>query len=224
MISIPEDQAKIRIAKKVAAALPENGIVNLGVGIPTMAVDYLPEGKKIVIQTENGMLGVGPSPKNPENYVPNLINASRTPVTEIPGSSYFDSAISFAMIRSGRMDATVIGALQVSESGDLANWALPGKGVLGPGGAMDLVVGVKEVIVATQHTAKGGKSKLVPLCTMPLTALRAVNTVITEFAVFKFIDNVMVLVEHAADITLEELKNITTANFVVATNLRMWEV
>ena len=137
---LTDAEIRTRIAKKVAQLLPDGGFVNLGVGIPTQAVDYLPAAKKIYIQTENGMLGVGPGPKAEEDIVPNLINASRKPVTETPGCCYFDSAASFAMIRSGRMDATVIGAIQVSERGDLANWALPGKGVLGPGGAMDLVV------------------------------------------------------------------------------------
>ncbi|MBP2638654.1 MAG: atoA [Firmicutes bacterium] len=224
MIQLSEAQAKERIARRVAATLPNNGIVNLGVGIPTMAVDFLSADKKIYIQTENGMLGVGPSPRTPEEFIPNLINASRSPITEIPGSSYFDSATSFAMIRSGRMDATVIGAIQVSETGDLANWALPGKGVLGPGGAMDLVVGVKDVIVATLHTAKGGKPKLVPVCTLPLTALKAVNTVITEFAVFKFIHGEMVLVEHSSDVTLDDIKAMTTAHYFVAVDLKIKQV
>lgn len=160
MRNMSEAETKVRIAKRVAEMLPDGGFVNLGVGIPTMAVDYLPADKHIYIQTENGMLGVGPKQLSGEAIIPNLINASRTPVTETPGCCYFDSATSFAMIRSGRMDATVIGAIQINEAGDLANWALPGKGVLGPGGAMDLVVGVKEVIVATSHTAKNGRHKL----------------------------------------------------------------
>ena len=224
MRQLTDTEVRVRIAKKVAEMLPAGGFVNLGVGIPTQAVNYLPASKKIYIQTENGMLGVGPGAKSDEEIVPNLINASRQPVTETPGCCYFDSAASFAMIRSGRMDATVIGAIQVSERGDLANWALPGKGVLGPGGAMDLVVGVKDVIVATQHVANNGKHKLVKDCTVPITGLEVVNTVVTEFAVFKFINNEMILVEHSSDVTLDDIKAMTSAKYRVAEDVKAWEV
>ena len=224
MRQLTDTEVRVRIAKKVAEMLPDGGFVNLGVGIPTQAVNYLPASKKIYIQTENGMLGVGPGAKSEEEIVPNLINASRQPVTETPGCCYFDSAASFAMIRSGRMDATVIGAIQVSERGDLANWALPGKGVLGPGGAMDLVVGVKNVIVATQHVANNGKHKLVKDCTVPITGLEVVNTVVTEFAVFKFINNEMILAEHSSDVTLEDIKAMTSAKYKVADDVKSWEV
>lgn len=224
MRQLTDTEVRVRIAKKVAEMLPDGGFVNLGVGIPTQAVNYLPASKKIYIQTENGMLGVGPGAKSEEEIVPNLINASRQPVTETPGCCYFDSAASFAMIRSGRMDATVIGAIQVSERGDLANWALPGKGVLGPGGAMDLVVGVKDVIVATQHVANNGKHKLVKDCTVPITGLEVVNTVVTEFAVFKFINNEMILAEHSSDVTLDDIKAMTSAIYRVADDVKAWEV
>lgn len=224
MKALTEAEVKVRIAKRVAEMLPDGGFVNLGVGIPTLAVDYLPDGKTLHIQTENGMLGVGPKPATEAETVPNLINASRTPITEMPGCCYFDSATSFAMIRSGRVDATVIGAIQVSEQGDLANWALPGKGVLGPGGAMDLVVGVKEVIVATSHVAKNGKHKLIPVCTVPLTGIKVVNTLVTEFAVFKFKNGKMVLVEHKADITLAEVAAMTSARYEVDPQLQVREV
>lgn len=224
MRQLTDTEVRVRIAKKVAEMLPDGGFVNLGVGIPTQAVNYLPASKKIYIQTENGMLGVGPGAKSEEEIVPNLINASRQPVTETPGCCYFDSAASFAMIRSGRMDATVIGAIQVSERGDLANWALPGKGVLGPGGAMDLVVGVKDVIVATQHVANNGKHKLVKDCTVPITGLEVVNTVVTEFAVFKFINNEMILAEHSSDVTLDDIKAMTSATYRVADDVKAWEV
>ena len=224
MRQLTDTEVRVRIAKKVAEMLPAGGFVNLGVGIPTQAVNYLPASKKIYIQTENGMLGVGPGAKSEEEIVPNLINASRQPVTETPGCCYFDSAASFAMIRSGRMDATVIGAIQVSERGDLANWALPGKGVLGPGGAMDLVVGVKDVIVATQHVANNGKHKLVKDCTVPITGLEVVNTVVTEFAVFKFINNEMILAEHSSDVTLEDIKAMTSAKYKVVDDVKSWEV
>ena len=224
MRQLTDTEVRVRIAKKVAEMLSDGGFVNLGVGIPTQAVNYLPASKKIYIQTENGMLGVGPGAKSEEEIVPNLINASRQPVTETPGCCYFDSAASFAMIRSGRMDATVIGAIQVSERGDLANWALPGKGVLGPGGAMDLVVGVKDVIVATQHVANNGKHKLVKDCTVPITGLEVVNTVVTEFAVFKFINNEMILAEHSSDVTLDDIKAMTSATYRVADDVKAWEV
>ena len=224
MRQLTDTEVRVRIAKKVAEMLSDGGFVNLGVGIPTQAVNYLPASKKIYIQTENGMLGVGPGAKSEEEIVPNLINASRQPVTETPGCCYFDSVASFAMIRSGRMDATVIGAIQVSERGDLANWALPGKGVLGPGGAMDLVVGVKDVIVATQHVANNGKHKLVKDCTVPITGLEVVNTVVTEFAVFKFINNEMILAEHSSDVTLDDIKAMTSAKYKVADDVKAWEV
>lgn len=170
------------------------------------------------------MLGVGPKQLSGEAIIPNLINASRTPVTETPGCCYFDSATSFAMIRSGRMDATVIGAIQINEAGDLANWALPGKGVLGPGGAMDLVVGVKEVIVATSHTAKNGRHKLVKDCTVPLTGRKVVNTLVTEYAVFKFKDGMMFLLEHTSDVTLEEIAAMTSAHYELAEKISIREV
>lgn len=224
MKQLSEFEIKERIAKRIAELLPENGYVNLGVGIPTMACDYLPEGKKLIIQTENGMLGVGPTPDKESDIIPNLINASRKYISETPGCCYFDSATSFSMIRSGRMDATVIGAIQVSEKGDLANWALPGKGVLGPGGAMDLVVGAKNVIVATSHTAKNKKPKLLHECTLPLTGVGVVNTLVTEYTIFKFINGEMVLVELTNDITLNELKSITEANYIVSPDLVIREV
>ena len=213
MRNMSEAETKVRIAKRVAEMLPDGGFVNLGVGIPTMAVDYLPADKHIYIQTENGMLGVGPKQLSGEAIIPNLINASRTPVTETPGCCYFDSATSFAMIRSGRMDATVIGAIQIN-----------GKGVLGPGGAMDLVVGVKEVIVATSHTAKNGRHKLVKDCTVPLTGRKVVNTLVTEYAVFKFKDGMMFLLEHTSDVTLEEIAAMTSAHYELAEKISIREV
>lgn len=217
------NDAKIRIAKKVAELLPDGGYVNLGVGIPTMACDYLPQGKQLIIQTENGMLGVGPAP-DAENICDNLINASRKHISETKGCAYFDSAASFAMIRSGRIDMTVIGAIQVAENGDLANWALPGTGVLGPGGAMDLVTGVKKVIVATQHTNKTGESKLVKKCTVPLTGLGVVDIVVTEYAVFEFINRHMLLKEYTSDMTLDDIAKITSATYTIAEDVKVWEV
>lgn len=222
-MALTTNDAKIRIAKKIAELLPDGGYVNLGVGIPTMACNYLPKGKSLIIQTENGMLGVGPAPA-PGQSCPDLINASRQPVTETPGCAYFDSAASFAMIRSGRIDVTVIGAIEVAENGDLANWALPGTGVLGPGGAMDLVTGVKEVIVATQHTAKNGRSKLVKKCTVPLTGLNVVNTIVTEFAVFRFKNGKLLLCEYASDVTLDDIAAMTEAEYELAADVKIWQV
>lgn len=224
MKELTQDQIKERIAKRVAEELPHGGVVNLGVGIPTLAVDYLEAGKKVYIQAENGMLGVGPSPISEKDIIPNLINASRQAVTELPGSSYFDSATSFAMIRGGKVDATVIGALQISETGDLANWSIPGKDILGPGGAMDLVAGVKKVIVATQHTAKDGSPKIIPVCTMPLTALRAVDLIITEYGVFEFRNHELFLIDHSEDVSLEEIQKMTSARYQVALDLKIREV
>lgn len=218
-----EEQIKIRIARRVAHELPEGAVVNLGVGIPTLVVDYLPAGRIVYIQSENGVLGVGPTPAA-DSVIPNLINAGRKPITTIAGASFFDSSISFGMIRGGHIDATVIGGLQVSQNGDLANWQVPGKDILGPGGAMDLVVGAKQVIVATQHTTKDGKAKILPACTMPITAYKAVHVLVTEYAVFRFEQDTMRLVEHTSDITLDELKAITPAQYEIARDLVVREV
>ncbi|BAF58450.1 acyl CoA:acetate/3-ketoacid CoA transferase, beta subunit [Pelotomaculum thermopropionicum SI] len=215
--------SKVTIAKRAAMELKDGWIVNLGVGIPTLAVNYLPPGRRVFIQSENGILGVGPMPA-PEEADPDIINAGRQPVTIIPGGSFFDSALSFGMIRGGHLDATIIGALEVSERGDIANWILPGKDVLGMGGAMDLVVGAKKVIVATQHVAKSGKPKILPECTLPLTAPSAAHMIITEYAVFSFQDGVLVLDEIAPDITLDGLKEITPAKYEVSPELKVMEV
>jgi len=220
---INEEQAKVRIASRVARWLKDGAVVNLGVGIPTMVADCLPAGKRLFIQSENGVLGVGPSPATGQAN-PNLINAGRKPITVISGASFFDSATSFGMIRGGHLDATVIGALQVSERGDLANWQVPGKDVLGPGGAMDLVVGAKEVIVATQHTAKDGAPKIVSECSMPITAFGAVHVLVTEYAIFTFAGGRMKLAAITADMTLERLKVMTPAFYEVAADLRVEEV
>ncbi|HHW43931.1 MAG TPA: CoA transferase subunit B [Desulfotomaculum sp.] len=215
--------SKVRIARRAAMELKDGWVVNLGVGIPTLVANYLPAGRRIFFQSENGILGVGPSP-SPEEVDPDIINAGRQPVTIIPGGSFFDSAVSFGMIRGGHLDATIIGALEVSERGDIANWILPGKDVLGMGGAMDLVVGARKVIVATQHVAKGGKPKILPECSLPITAPAAAHMIITEYAVFSFKDGRMVLEEIAPDITLSELKKITPANYEVSAELRLMEV
>jgi 3-oxoacid CoA-transferase B subunit len=211
---------KERIARKAAEFLKKDQVVNLGIGIPTLIADIVPKGI-VFMHTENGMLGVGPTP-NPGDEDKQIVNAGKKHITETIGCSYFDSAQSFAMIRGGHIDTAVLGALQISEKGDIANWAAPGKAVLGVGGAMDLVVGAKQVIVTTTHLTREGKPKLLQKCDYPLTAEQEVNILITEFAVFHFNQEGMELFEISSDITLEELKEITPANYKVSEDLKVW--
>ncbi|RKQ35897.1 3-oxoacid CoA-transferase subunit B [Oceanobacillus halophilus] len=205
------------IAWRAAQEL-QTGVVNLGIGIPTMVADYLPRGK-VTLHSENGILGVGPSPA-PEEEDPDLINAGKAPVTIQPHSSFFDSSLSFAMMRGGHLDATVIGALQVAQNGDIASWAIPGKDVLGVGGAMDLVAGAKRVIVATTHVTPKGEAKILPKCTYPLTATKRVDTIITEYAVFKIRQGKLMLVEKIDEISFEDLLTITGASYQIAEDFR----
>jgi 3-oxoacid CoA-transferase B subunit len=209
---------KHRIAKRAALELKDGAVVNLGIGIPTLVADYVPEGVRVFLHSEGGMLGVGPTP-SPEELDLEIINASKQAVTETPGTAYFSSSQSFAMIRGHHVDAAVLGALQISETGDIANWSVPGEDVLGVGGAMDLVVGAKQIIVTTQHVTKDGRPKLLPACTYPLTAKGEVDVVVTEYAVFRFIDGKMVLEELAEGWTPDKLKAITPANYTVSENL-----
>ncbi|SDC09166.1 3-oxoacid CoA-transferase subunit B [Melghirimyces thermohalophilus] len=209
-----------RIARRAAQELRDGDVVNLGIGIPTLVNNELSPGVNIHLHTENGMMEVGPSPP-PEAADPQLINASRQLISELPGSSYFDSGLSFAMMRGGHLDVTIIGALQVSQRGDLASWAVPGKTVLGVGGAMDLVVGAKRVIVATTHRTKEGQPKLLPECTLPLTARGEVDVLVTEHAVFRFEANCMILTEIGSHLSLRELKAITPAEFQVHPQLKV---
>ncbi|PWA05292.1 succinyl-CoA--3-ketoacid-CoA transferase [Pueribacillus theae] len=208
-----KESVKRYIAWRAAQEL-STGVVNLGIGIPTLVADYLPEGE-VTLHSENGVLGVGPSP-SPENVDPDLIDAGKAPITVLPHTSFFDSSLSFAMMRGGHLDATVIGALQVAENGDIASWAIPGKDVLGVGGAMDLVVGAKKVIVATMHLTPKGEAKILPKCTYPLTAKERVDTIVTEYAVFKIREGKLWLVEMVDDITLDELKEMTPASYEIA--------
>ena len=217
-----DEERKIRIAKRAAEELKDGMVVNLGVGIPTLVANYVGD-KKVYLQSENGILGVVAYPKAGEEDL-NLINAGRKHITIIKGASFFDSAESFAQIRGGHIDCTIIGGLQVGENGDLANWLAPGKAVLGVGGAMDLVVGVPKIIVATQHTTKDGHAKIVPQCTMPLTAKQAVNMVITEYAVFHFDNSKLFLDELTSDMSVEALQDITTAKFSVSSDFKVREV
>ena len=209
------DPIKNRIAKRVAQELQDGYVVNLGVGIPTLTPKYITDGKKIYIQSENGILGVGGRPQAHEEDH-DLIDASRNMTTVIPGGCFFDSAESFAMIRGKHVDATVIGALQISETGDIANWSVPSRGLYGVGGAMDLVCGCKRVIAAMQHTDRDGSHKIIEKCNYPVTAFGVVDTVVTEYAVFKFRDKKMYLIDHTSDITMEQLKDMTGARFEIA--------
>ena len=206
------------IAWRAAQEL-QAGVVNLGIGIPTLVADYLPLGL-VTLHSENGILGVGPSPV-PGDEDPDLINAGKAPVTILPHSSFFDSSLSFAMMRGGHLDATVIGALQVAANGDIASWAIPGKDVLGVGGAMDLVAGAKRVIVATTHVTPKGEPKILSECTYPLTAKERVDTIITEYAVFKIRQGNLFLVEKVEEISFESLKEITEAPYEIAEDFKL---
>ena len=206
-----------RIAARVVPHLPPGAVVNLGIGIPTAVADHLPE-NTVHLQTENGLLGVGPTPP-PGEADPDLVHAGKQPVTARPGASYFASSASFGMIRGGHVEVAVLGALQIDAKGRIANWAVPGKPVLGVGGAMDLLVGARTVVVATTHTAKDGSPKIVEECTFPLTARRPVDIVVTEAATFRADDTGLVLVELAEEVTLDWVRAHTAAPFRVVAGL-----
>ena len=206
---------KVGIAKRIAQELREGYYVNLGIGIPTLVANYIPEGMNVTLQSENGMLGMGPFPVAGEEDA-DLINAGKQTITEIPGSVYFDSALSFGMIRAGKVDLTILGAMEVSEDGDIANWKIPGKMVKGMGGAMDLVAAAKNIIVAMQHVNKAGESKLLPQCSLPLTGVRCVRKIVTELAVLEVVPGKgFVLLERAPGITVEQIRNATAGKLII---------
>ncbi len=205
---------KNQIAQRIAQELKDGYYVNLGIGIPTLVANYIPAGMDVVLQSENGLLGMGPFPFEGEED-PDLINAGKQTITTVPGSSFFDSAMSFGMIRAGKVDLTVLGAMEVSENGDIANWKIPGKMVKGMGGAMDLVASAKNIIVAMMHTNPKGESKLLPACTLPLTGKRCVKKIVTELAVLEVTDGGFKLLERAPGVPTEEIVAKTAGKLLV---------
>jgi 3-oxoacid CoA-transferase subunit B len=203
------------IAKRIAREVKDGYYVNLGIGIPTLVANYIPSGMNVVLQSENGLLGIGPFPVDGDEDA-DLINAGKQTITTVAGSAFFDSAMSFGMIRAGKVDLTILGAMEVSENGDIANWKIPGKMVKGMGGAMDLVASAKNIIVAMQHVNRAGESKLLPSCSLPLTGIRCVKKIVTELAVLDVLpQGGFRLLERAPGVSVEEIKNATAGKLIV---------
>jgi 3-oxoacid CoA-transferase subunit B len=203
------------IAKRIAREVRDGYYVNLGIGIPTLVANYIPEGMNVVLQSENGLLGIGPFPMEGDEN-PDLINAGKQTITTTPGSSFFDSAMSFGMIRAGKVDLTILGAMEVSENGDIANWKIPGKMVKGMGGAMDLVASAKNIVVAMQHVNKAGESKLLPQCSLPLTGVGCVKKIVTELAVLDVLpEGGFKLLERAPGVSVETIQQATAGKLII---------
>jgi len=214
---------KNQIAQRLAKELKDGYYVNLGIGIPTLVANYIPDGIKVVLQSENGLLGMGPFPFEGEEDA-DLINAGKQTITTIPGSSFFDSAMSFGMIRAGKVDLTILGAMEVSETGDIANWKIPGKMVKGMGGAMDLVASAKNIIVAMMHTNPKGESKLLPSCMLPLTGIGCVKKIVTELAVLEITNEGFKLIERAPGVSVEEIITKTAGKLIIEGNIPEMEL
>lgn len=214
---------KEQIAARIAKELKNGYYVNLGIGIPTLVANYIPEGVNVILQSENGLLGMGPFPFEGEED-PDLINAGKQTITTLPGSVFFDSAMSFGMIRAGKVDLTVLGAMEVAENGDIANWKIPNKMVKGMGGAMDLVAAAKNIIVAMQHTNPKGESKLLPRCTLPLTGVGCVKKIVSDLGVFYVTADGFVCIEHAPGVTIDEIKAKTAGKLTIAADVKVMTV